>query len=89
MAQQGQSSTSKGNPAHHRMTNAQLKARRAFSWSKHKKDVIARNAAQEKAKQRNLHLQIDELTPWETAKAARAARRAADPEVQRRAMQYR
>lgn len=85
MAQQGQSSTSKGNPAHHRMSNAQLKARRSFSWSKHKKEVLARDAAQDKAHQRNLAGDA----PWELVKAARAARRAADPEVQRRAMQYR
>lgn len=78
-------SSLKGNPASKRMSNANLKARRASSWNAGEQRKKDRNAAQDAAKRRN---QDSGTTPWQQAKAARAARRRVDPAVQRRAREY-
>lgn len=62
----------KGNPAYHRMTNANLKARRARSWARGEKKKAERRLAQEAAHARNVERGY---TGWDEAKAKRFARR--------------
>jgi hypothetical protein len=74
-----QQQKTKGNPAHTRMANANLKARRAASWARGQKRK-AEGAADRKAReQANRLLRLSgQLTPWQQAKAARKARRIAE-----------
>jgi hypothetical protein len=65
-------SKTKGNPAHHRMSNDRLKARRARSWARGEARKEARRQAQAAAHARNL---ARGYTAWDEAKAARKARR--------------
>ncbi len=62
----------KGNPAHHRMGNVALKARRAASWARGRKRKAARNAD---AAHRHAANVAAGHTRWDEVKAARAARR--------------
>jgi hypothetical protein len=67
---------SKGNPAGKRMGNAQLKARRASSWSRGQKRKIARATEVLRRERHNAELRLDGLpTPWELARASRKFRR--------------
>lgn len=85
----GQATGSKGNPAHKRMGNAALKARRAASWTRGQRRKAARVKAQTEREVLNQARRADgEPTPWELAKAKRQARRAEDPAVQKRATKY-
>lgn len=71
--------SSKGNPASHRMSNPNLKARRARSWLAGERRKEARRKAQAEREARNKELrEAGKPTPWEAAKAARKARRAND-----------
>lgn len=68
--------SSKGNPASKRMSNANLKTRRQNSWNRGQRRKAERIAAQEQRAATNAGRRADGLpTPWEIAKAARAARR--------------
>lgn len=68
----------KGNPASHRMSNKALKERRARSWAQGEKRKEQRRLAQKEREYANHRRRaVGEPTPWEAAKAARAARRAA------------
>lgn len=78
-------SSSKGNPASKRMTNQNLKLRRASSWARGQERKKQRVAAQEAAHKRNVAAGV---TPWEEAVQARKERRRHDPEVRRRARAY-
>lgn len=72
----GQQNNSKGNGASKRMSNPRRKARREACWSRGQKRKEARRIAAEDAALRNSNARANgELTPWEKAKAARAARR--------------
>lgn len=72
-------SSSKGNPASHRMSNKVLKERRASSWRRGEDRKALRRKEQEAAERRNRERRAQGLlTPWETAKAARTLRRAAE-----------
>ncbi len=64
--------TQKGNPASHRMSNANLKAKRAASWSRGEKRKLERAAKQKVAHQVN---QSTGTSPWKEAKARRYAKR--------------
>lgn len=67
----GQSSN-KGNPASHRMTNPNLKARRARSWAAGQKRKEANRRAQEQRAEVNRGItDAGDPTPWEVAKAVR------------------
>ena len=69
-------SSSKGNPASHRMSNPNLKARRARLWAAQEKRKDARRKAQAEREQRNRELRAAGLpTPHEAKKIARRARR--------------
>jgi hypothetical protein len=84
-----QASSSKGNPAHKRMSNTNLKARRAASWARGQRRKAQRVKEQTEREVANAARRADgEPTPWERVKAARAARRAADPKVQKRAKKF-
>lgn len=72
MATQQNAQKTKGNPAHHRMSNANLKARRSRSWARGEKRKAARRLAQEVAHARNVERGY---TGWEEAKAKRFALR--------------
>lgn len=78
------SSSSKGNPASHRMSNKHLEEARARRWrtgQARKRERIDRQHQQEIA---NRALRsAGSPTPWETACAARAARRAHVPPAAR------
>lgn len=70
------SQSAKGNPAHKRMANAKLKARRAASWARGqvRKATLRQTAVM--SHRRNLALiEAGELTPWQAAKAKRLSRR--------------
>jgi hypothetical protein len=67
-------SSAKGNPASHRMSNPALKARRAGSWMRGQARKAARVAKEKAAHKRNVETGI---SPWQQAKAARAQRRRA------------
>lgn len=68
----GNQTSNKGNPASHRMTNPNLKARRARSWAAGQKRKEARRRAQEQRTEVNRgRLDNDESTPWQLAKAVR------------------
>ena len=68
-------SSSKGNPAQHRMGNANLKARRARSWSLAERRKAARRAAQDAREKVNARLREAGLpVPFD----GRAARRHPD-----------
>ena len=62
----------KGNPAHHRMGNVALKARRAASWARGRRRKDARIAD---AALRHAANVAAGHTRWEDVKAARAAAR--------------
>lgn len=68
----------KGNPAHHRMSNAALKTRRASSWgrgrARKQKHVKAQNDRENANALRRIR---GEPLAWEVACAERAARREA------------
>ena len=85
----GQATGAKGNPAHKRMMNANLKNRRANSWLRGQRRKKARIEAQ---KQRELTNEVlrenGEPTPWERVKEKRRQRRLADPKVQKRAAKH-
>lgn len=84
-----QASSSKGNPAHKRMGNANLKARRAASWARGQRRKAERVIEQKRRAEDNEQRRLDgHLTPWERAKKKRRERRAADPRVQKRAAKY-
>lgn len=66
----------KGNPASKRMSNANLKARRARSWLAGQRRKAARVKAQKQREAANKELREAGLrTPWEEAKARRFERR--------------
>lgn len=70
-------SGAKGNPAHKRMGNEQLKRRRRESWQRGQASKTARRTAAAERERANHKRRMDgEPTPWEAAKAARKARRA-------------
>jgi len=72
----GRSSGGKGNPAHKRMGNTALKARRQASWRRGKIRKGARQDAQREREAANrLRRSAGVPTPWEVAKAASQARR--------------
>jgi hypothetical protein len=84
MADQVQSKSAKGNPASHRMSNKERKIRRQSSWARGEKRKDERRKTQQEAEKRNVLLvDSEKLTPWQEAKAARAARRAKDPRIVR------
>lgn len=66
------SNHTKGNPASKRMSNTNLKSRRARSWAKGEQRKAERRAAQERAHKRNI---AADLTPWQLAKADRIEKR--------------
>jgi hypothetical protein len=78
---------SKGNPASKRMLNEHRKAGRSLSWRRGKTRK-ERNREAQAARERE-NRRRDGLTPWKQARAARKARRAADPKVQARARAHR
>ena len=85
----GNTTGAKGNPASKRMGNANLKARRARSWAAGQRRKSERvKQALERAAANVARRESGEPTPWEQAKAARRARRAADPRVQKRAKKF-
>lgn len=66
--------SSKGNPASHRMANANLKARRERSWRRGQERKTARREAQAaRAADNRAARARGEATPWQIAKARRAA----------------
>lgn len=68
-----------------RRSNTVLKAARARSWARGHDRRELRGIAQEEAHRSNKALRRAGLpTAWESARAARRAARAADPEVQHR-----
>lgn len=68
--------SAKGNPASHRMSNANLKARRQRSWKNGEERKVERRAEQQaNAKRNDLTRRMGELTPWEKAGAIRKHRR--------------
>jgi hypothetical protein len=70
--------SAKGNPASHRMSNANRKAKRAERWAKARKRRDLANQANAQREQANTAARAaGEMTPWERAKAARAQKRAA------------
>jgi hypothetical protein len=70
------SQSSKGNPAHTRMSNENLKARRGRSWLRNRQRGHARNAEQVAAARRNRELRRQgKPVPWEIAKLERRIRR--------------
>jgi hypothetical protein len=74
--------SSKGNPAHKRMSNPAKKAVRQNSWNRCQKRKAARREAQAQREAANRRLRAEGLpTPWEAARAARKARRAAEREA--------
>lgn len=69
-------SSAKGNPASHRMSNAAYKARRAAAWLRGQKRKEANRAAQNERTSENKRRRANgEPTPWEKAKAQRASNR--------------
>lgn len=73
----GNSSSGKGNPAHTRMSNDRLKARRERSWKRGEAGKLARRQAQQQRENANRALRgSGTLTAWQMAEAARAKRRA-------------
>lgn len=77
--------SNKGNPASKRMTNANLKARRARSWARGLKRKAERVKAQEeRAAANRQRREAGEDTPWQAACKERARRRAEDPRVNKR-----
>lgn len=72
----GSNRANKGNPASHRMSAGKKKARCARNWAEQQKRKAARKAKQAEAEARNRDtVANDGLTPWQRAKAARAAKR--------------
>jgi hypothetical protein len=70
------SSSAKGNPASHRMSNTNLKARRAASWKTGQKRKEERKAEAINAERRNRQTKLSGgLTPWELAKQKRRLKR--------------
>jgi len=77
--------SNKGNPASKRMTNANLKARRARCWARGLKRKAERVKAQEERAAANRRRREEGLpTPWEIACELRADRRDQDPRVIKR-----
>lgn len=62
----------KGNPAFHRMSNANLKARRAASWQRAQLRKTHNRITQEAQHRANV---ARGFTGWDVAREARAARR--------------
>jgi hypothetical protein len=78
MADNRQPQRQKGNPAHKRMSNANLKARRAASWARGQKRKAARRTEQKARETANAErLANGLLTPWQHAKSSRKVRRTA------------
>ena len=78
------SSSSKGNPASHRMSNTHLKEARSRRWRRAQDRKRTRIELQHSQETANRALRAaGSPTPWEVACAARAARRAAAPSVAR------
>lgn len=74
--------SAKGNPASKRMSNVQRKAKRANSWNRcQKRKAAKREAVAEREAQNRVRRAEGTPTPWEAAKAARKARRAAEREA--------
>ncbi len=72
----GNSASSKGNPAGHRMSNTRLKSRREQCWTRGQSRKNARRKAQDERERRNRQLRAEgKPTPWEAAQQARQARR--------------
>lgn len=70
------SKSAKGNPATHRMGNANLKARRARSWARGEARKQANRKANEQRAADNRKLRAEGLpTPHEVKKAKRRAKR--------------
>lgn len=85
----GQATGAKGNPAHKRMMNANLKNRRANSWLRGQRRKKERIAEQKRREEDNEQRRLDgHLTPWERVKEKRRQRRLADPKVQKRAAKH-
>lgn len=77
--------SNKGNPASKRMTNANLKARRARCWARGQKRKAERVAAQQQREAANRGRRAQGLpTPWEIACELRADRRDRDERVLKR-----
>lgn len=65
-------SSAKGNPASHRMSNKNLQAKRERSWKNGQKRKEERKEEQRQREQRNKQLRAGgQLTPWEQSKARR------------------
>jgi hypothetical protein len=72
----------KGNPAHTRMSNKELKARRGQSWQRGKVSKDQHNRENRARAAVNATLRAEgRPTPWEVVRAARKAHRATDPVV--------
>ena len=85
----GKNDGGKGNPASKRIGNAVRKTRRSLSWQRGERRKAKRREEQAVRTAVNVgRRRAGELTPWELAKAARAERRANDPEVQKRAAKH-
>lgn len=70
----GRQTGGKGNPAHKRMMNANLKARRERSWRRGQERKAQRQADQAAREAVSRELRKKGLpTPWEAAKAKRAS----------------
>lgn len=90
MSAQAGNKSAKSNGASHRMSNPKHAQLREKCWArgeKRKKANAARQKAQEAANR--VLRSTGYPTPWEAAQQARAARRAADPNVQVRARLHR
>lgn len=82
--------TSKGNPAHKRMGNDKLKARRAASWRAGKLRKQARVEAQREREKANAERRAcGELTPWEERVGVEAAERMRTARARRREREVR
>lgn len=68
-----------------RRGNVNLKTKRSRSWLRGEERHKARDAAQAEAHRTN---RAAGISPWGVTEALRAARRAADPEVQNRRRQH-
>jgi hypothetical protein len=72
----GGSSTSKGNPAHTRMSNPKLAARRERSWKRSQASKIVRRQEQQARENKNREIRSKgSLTPWQNSQQLRAEAR--------------
>lgn len=82
MAEKGPSYKTKGNPAHHRMSNPRTKAYRASCWVRQKAKKAERRVAQTQRHNENvIRWTYGDKTPWEISKHNRRVKR----EIRRRA----